>query len=168
MYNFNISTNCLSCFVSVVRTVDLPSSQSTEFFDAQEQTPCNHPLEPPPQSPTPTDPPSERSFGSPKMPDQLPYMGLLPPPTDKHYPTFNALTEDVNKTTSGKDMKQLRVGETRKTTTEIYGRFDWDVEKQKRTRRKEMPLGMAYDKGEDKLQNVSGRHMLLGKMAAGT
>lgn len=105
MYNFNISTYCLSCFVSVVRTVDLPSSQSTEFFDAQEQTPCNHPLEPPPQSPTPTDPPSERSFGSPEMPDQLPYMGLLPPPTDKHYPTFNALTEDVNKTTSGNDMK---------------------------------------------------------------
>ena len=89
--------------------MDLLFSQSTEFFDAQKRLPDAEMasqdddqrayLSPPP-SPILIDDKSERFFGSPKLPEQLPYMRLLPSTTDKFYPTFNALIEDVNKTTS--------------------------------------------------------------------
>lgn len=103
--------------------MDLPSSQPTEFFDAQEQIPeeempnedfGHHAQQPPPPSSTSTNPLSERSFGSPELPDQLPYKRLLPLPTNKHYPTFNALIEDVNKTTSRQGYNVVKSGGNKK------------------------------------------------------
>lgn len=103
--------------------MDLLSSQPTEFFDAQERLPdAETPsrdddhrahLSPPP-SPIPVDDRSERTFGSPKLPERLPYMRLLPPPTDRFYPTFNALIEDVNKTTSRQGYNVVKSGGIKK------------------------------------------------------
>ena len=41
-------------------------------------------------------------------------MRLLPPPTDKFYPTFNALIEDVNKTTSRQGYNVVKSGGNKK------------------------------------------------------
>lgn len=102
--------------------MDLPSSQPSEIFDAQEQIPeevrnqdFGHHAQPsPPPSPNFTNPLSERSLESPELADQLPYMRLLPPPTDKHYSTFNVLIEDVNKTTSRQGYNVVKSGGNKK------------------------------------------------------
>ena len=127
----NFSLVILSCYFIQVQTtkilqhvkMDLLSTQPTEFFDAQEkiseeelrnQDFGHNAQQTPPPSPILTNPLSERSLGSPGLADRLLYMRLLPPPTDKHYPTFNALIEDVNKTTSRQEYNVVKSGGNKK------------------------------------------------------
>ncbi len=110
----------LSCYFIQVRITNV---LQPEFFDTQEQISeeelrnldfGHDAQQTPPPSPTSTNPLSERSLGSPGLADRLPYMRLLPPPTDKHYPTFNALIEDVNKTTSRQGYNVVKSGGNKK------------------------------------------------------
>ena len=73
--------------------MEFPSSQPTEFFDAQEELDNDRDglQSPPLMSPDRSEDSNFRESHSPPPQDQLPFMQLLLPPTDQFYPTLQAL-----------------------------------------------------------------------------
>ena len=65
-------------------------------------------------------------------------MRFPPHPTDKHYPTFNALIKDVNETTSRQGCNVVKSGGNKKDKKGVYGRFDCVVAKKKGVKTKEL------------------------------
>ncbi len=126
--------------------MDLLSNQPTEFFDAQKrlsdakmphpnneyQVHLSFPL-----SPIIIDDGSKHSFESPELPERLLYMWLLPPPIDKLYPTFNALIEDVNKTTSRQGYNIVKSERTKKDKNGDFWRVRLGCRKRKAYKDKE-------------------------------
>lgn len=96
--------------------MEFPSSQLTEFFDAQEEpdNDRNGLQSPPLMSPNRSEGSNFRESCSPRAQDQLPFMQLFPPPTDQFYPTLRALLIDANKTAFRQGYNIVRDGGDRK------------------------------------------------------
>ena len=89
--------------------MEFPSSQPTEFFDAPEQPDGNRILgSPEPNSPAQSEGLNRHESRSPTPPNELPFMRLLPPPTEQSYPTIIAPFADVNKTASRQGYNVVR------------------------------------------------------------
>lgn len=93
--------------------MEFSSSQSDEFFDAQEQ-PDDDRGDSRSMSLNRSEGPNLREPHSPQPQDQLSFMQLLPPPTSQCYPTLQALLEDVNKTASRQGYHVVKDGGDRK------------------------------------------------------
>lgn len=95
--------------------MEFSSSQSTEYFDAPEQPDENRGFGSSASiSPTRSEDANRLESVSPTPRNQLPFMRLLPPPTDQSYPTIDALLADVNKTSFRQGYHVVRRGGDKK------------------------------------------------------
>lgn len=129
--HFPFSLETLSFFQSVFRArlflkiiassshfvVNQMASPPAEFFDAQEDIVDEGEFGREQRSRSISQERNEQSSAERSLPPQpanpLPSMQLLPPPTDKLYPTIDALIEDVNKTASRQGYTVVKNGGNR-------------------------------------------------------